>query len=674
MRLSANKLAAHTIRLFGLILLLPVLVLAQKPTDESGIEKCDASQLIEWPFGKSVRTYFGEIEKTDRILFKEEVIDFFEAEGSIEVVHRRHQVMKLGSENPYSRIVNLPFYAKDSIEQVVDLRGITHKANGNRIVLDTSYTRIIDLNDRYQSLEFVMPAADSGDVIEFAYSLRRRFIEELPDFMIQESVPVERAQLQINYPTYVRYAVQSVNTDDLALCFFRTQQDTSSIPPVFVYRRPPPKTVDYWIATNVPALAEEKLAGNLDDLKARLVMKMSEFGRPRQPLEISWEVVMAQYRKEQRIFTIKENWKKSLPDSLKNAWNLLAERDRVLTVFQHINNDVRLERPFSGIPKAVDSIKDLPNEQWNQADINLKLIAWLEAVGIAADIVVAPIESVGSMRIGFPSPFKLNSMIAFVKLNNKSVWLDASIPSAAPNLLRQANLSAEGILIKERTHEWIKTTASESLYGVQAQINASLLVSGKLTGTMQAQLRGYPAELYVEQMKKGEMAKEIIAQVFFDAYNEVNIDSVEVQTVYDESLARQILVKASFEIPAYAWDFTDALDFRPLVVGYRLQNPIQGDQRALPIKLDAPEYIKLDFTINLPKGKLVHELQDFSQSASLPSGFLAEDYTFRPSQLTYHFEALFSAKEYDASLYDRVNAVYERWIELSNTRWRLMKQ
>jgi hypothetical protein len=436
MHLSVGKLTVH-IAFLGLILL-PFSVLAQptQPIDA----KCSSDKLIEWSFGKSVRSYFGEIEKADRILFKEEQIDFFEAEGSVEVVHRRHQVMKLGSENPYSRIVNLPFYAKDSIEQVVDLRGITHKANGNRVVLDTSLTRIIDLNDRYQSLEFVMPAADSGDVIEFAYSLRRRFIEELPDFMLQESVPVEIAQLQINYPSFVRYAVQAVNTEGLDLCYLRVQQDTSSVPPVFVYRRPPLKTVDYWVAKNIPALPEEKLAGNLDDLKARLVMKMSEFGRPRQPLEISWEVVLAQYRKEQRIFKIKENWKNTLSDSLKNTWLALNERARILAVFQHINDQVRLERPFSAIPKFVDQVKDVPNELWNQADINLKLIAWLEVVGIQADIVVAPIESVGSMRIGFPSPFKLNSMVALIRFNNKPVWLDASIPSSAPNLLRQEKL------------------------------------------------------------------------------------------------------------------------------------------------------------------------------------------------------------------------------------------
>lgn len=670
MHLSVSRHIVPII-LFGL-LLVPSLVLAQLAQPIS--TKCAEEALIEWSFGKSVREFFGEIEKTDRILFKEERIDFFEASGSVEVVHRRHQLMRLGSENPYSRIVNLPFYAKDSIEQIVDLRGITHKANGNRVVLDTSLTRIIDLNDRYQSLEFVMPAADSGDVIEFAYSLRRRFIEELPDFMLQESIPTDRAQLIINYPAFVRYAVQAVNAEELELCFLRVQQDTSSVPPVFVYRRPPLKTADYWVATNVPALPEEKLAGNLDDLKARLVMKMSEFGRPRQPLEISWEVVLAQYRKEQRIFSIKEEWKKTLDDSLKRSWRSMGERERILAVFQHINDQVRLERPFSAIPKFVNEVAELPNEQWNQADVNLKLIAWLEEVGIDAKIVVAPIESVGSMRIGFPSPFKLNSMVVFLIVNNKPIWLDASIPSSAPNLLRQQNLSAEGILLEERSHEWIKTTALESIYGVQADIKARLSTQGKLEGIMKATLRGYPAELFVEQSKKGELPNEIISQVFFDAYNEVNVDSVEVQTFYDESLARQIQIKAHFEIPSYTWDFADALDFRPLVVGYRLQNPIQGDQRALPIRLDAPEYVKLDFQIALPKGELVHELADFSQTATLPSGFLSENYRFEPALLTYHFETLFSAKEYDASLYDRVNEIYNRWIELSNTRWRLEKR
>lgn len=620
-----------------------------------------------YDFGKSLSLDGLPIEKTDRILYREEDIDFFESGGSIEVIIRRHEVKRLGSANPYSRIVNIPFYAQDSVEQIVDLRGFSHTMDGRKIPLDTSQTRIIELNNRYLSLEFVMPEADSGSVIEYAYSLRRKFIEELPDFYIQESVPVEKAVLRIHYPDYIRYAAQSLNAYGLDVCRQIIEKDTSSIPPVFVYRRPPPLTTEIWKAQNIPAIPEEQLAGNVDDLKAKLVFKMSEFGRPRQPLEISWEVVLAQYRKEQKLFGTIDLWKNTLSDSLKNAWLQKSEEDRLLAIFRHLNDPIKLDLSFSVVPKTPEEIADKAFDQWTQADVNAQLIAYLIECGLDAKPVLAPIESVGRIRSGYPSRFKLNTLLAYVEIGNKPIWLDASVPASTPNLLRAENLGREALVLEKRSHRWIRTTASESLYGVQAKVDAKLAITNALDGQLKAELRGYPAQMILQKMRRGEQPLNLVRSLFFDAYNLVELDSVEISS--EENLNRSVNVSAQFRIPEYGISFQDAIDFRPLVVGYRFDNPIAADRRSLPIRLDAPEYIKLDFEIELDKDSMKHELEDFRQSLTLPSGYLSETFNFSKSRLNYHFETILSSREYDAQLFERVNAIYERWIELSQTRW-----
>ena len=109
-------------------------------------QDCGVDSLINWPFSMSISFEGRGIEKQDRILFKQDEVQFFEATNSVEVVIRKHIVQQLGSDNQLGALVSLPFYASDSLEQIVDIRAITHKKDGRKIALDTEEVRLIDLN------------------------------------------------------------------------------------------------------------------------------------------------------------------------------------------------------------------------------------------------------------------------------------------------------------------------------------------------------------------------------------------------------------------------------------------------------------------------------------------------------------------------------------------------
>lgn len=634
-------------------------------------QNCGVDSLIEWPFAKRISFEGRSVEKQDRILFKQDEVQFYEASNSVEVVIRKHIVQQLGSENQLGALVSLPFYASDSLEQIVDIRAVTHNKDGSLRFLDPEQISLIDLNSRYKSYEFLMPEADSGDVIEYAYGLRRAFIEELPDFYFQESVPVEMAQFILRYPDYIRYSVKPQNASGIHICNWEISKDTSDVPPIFIYRRPPPQVSEVWMARDLPPLPEQELAGNTEELKAKLISTMSEFGRPRQPLEISWEVTLARYRKEQRVFNRLEKWKSLLPDSLFEAWRTLPEIQRIQQIFSHVNEPVRIALPFSSVAKEPDKIVDQPIDQWNQADQNLRLVAWLQKLDIPAKLVLAPIESAGKIRAGYPSLFKLNAILGYVELDGKPIWLDASLPSSSPNLLRKENLSSEALIIESFSHQWIRTNTTESIFSLQANLNAELDNNGNLDGFIEAELRGYPARNIIEQQRRGEDAQAIVSQLFFDRYSLVYVDSASIRI--EEGMQRKLFVQARFRLPEYTLSFSDALDFNPLVIGYRQQNPIDSNhKRVLPIQLDAPEYIQLNFDVRLPNS-LVHGLNDFNQQAQIPMGFFTESYDFGPKRLQYRFEVGFSARTYDASLAGRISEIYQRWVDLSNTRWKLNK-
>jgi hypothetical protein len=49
---------------------------------------------------------------------------------------------------------------------------------------------------------------------------------------------------------------------------------------------------------DIAAVDNEAYISSINDLRGRLKFQVSEFGRPRQPLDNSWEIVVAQIRRQ----------------------------------------------------------------------------------------------------------------------------------------------------------------------------------------------------------------------------------------------------------------------------------------------------------------------------------------------------------------------------------------
>jgi hypothetical protein len=90
-------------------------------------------------------------------------------------------------------MVGIPFYFADDIERIVNLEAVTHQPDGTQSRLDRRDTGTVDLNTRYRILEFEMPDVQQGSIIEYKYTVERRYIEELPDFYFAHRVPTREA-------------------------------------------------------------------------------------------------------------------------------------------------------------------------------------------------------------------------------------------------------------------------------------------------------------------------------------------------------------------------------------------------------------------------------------------------------------------------------------------------
>ena len=602
------------------------------------------------------------------VLNKKATIQVLEMNRGITAVIDYIVRIKVFSEDPLeiteASLVGLPFYFADDIERITNLEGVTHHRNGGQSRLNTDNIRTVDLNSRYKVLEFEMPDADQGDIIEYKYTLERRYIEELPDFYFAHRVPTRNVELYFKNSDFVRYNAVPQN-NNFEIRYQEHRADTSSVPYVFTYTRPNPVYVQTWKADDVSAVDASSFISSIDDIRAKIKFQISEFGLPRQPLENSWEFVAAQILRNDNPYTTIEN-----ALDLMQAGHDMAEiidSDTALqdSIFRKINNSAQyngqtsifsngpLERVLEGVPSS-------------QADINLALLAVLRGAGINAYPVYLSGRDFGRINMEFPSLFQFNSMFVMSEIEGHQYFMDASFPHSLPNLIPVKLYSERGMVLTDSTHFWQEISPEKSTFSFDIYMDAALQNDGSLTGILTAETFGYPSQQIRQKLSNGEDIRSVTADTFFDVYSDVSFQKVSVNI---DTLNRdRVLFEAEFSIEDYAVTFSEGIEFRPMVVGYLFSNPFESTERRVPITLDASEKLSINYSIKLPDGYTT-SVSGETRSTSLAGASLFEEYLTEENKIEYSFDINITRKEFPAEVYSQLRRIYERWVELSNDTW-----
>ncbi|MFO7800302.1 MAG: hypothetical protein R6V22_11045 [Rhodohalobacter sp.] len=601
-------------------------------------------------------------------LSREASIEFDETDrGIVAYIHYLNRI-KVYSDDPIEQaeaaLVGIPYYASENIERVTNLEGITWKENGQFYRLNTENTRNSELNSRYRLIEFEMPEVDAGSILEYKYTLERRYIEELPDFYISDRVPVRKATLFMKNADFLRYGVVEQNVD-FELSYQEFEVDTSSIPFVFTYERPDPVNVEVWSAEGIPAIDATSFLSSTDDVRAKLKFQISEFGLPRQPLDNSWELIAAQLRRNSNPYeSIDEN--STLIDNILERFEEIQSQVEIQdSIFHYVNSNMQFNgtnavNAEGGLRQVTEGIPA------NQAEINTLLLGMLREAGIDAYPLFISGREFGRINRSFPSLFQFNQMLVYSEIDGMNYVMDASFAHSLPNLISVNSFNNQGFLLRENDFHWTEINPRKSVFNLWVGIEGDLNQNGRLSGIIRAETTGYPSREVRRSLAGGESESDIIKKIFLDIYPEVELSNTEI--VVDELNPDIISIQSGFEIPNYAVSFTEGLEYKPVIVGYLYQNPFESTNRRVPITLDAPEHLFVNYSISLPEGAETENLQG-RQITELPGAELSEEYDISDGQLTYSFGVNIERKQFSSDDYSQLRRIYERWVELSNEVW-----
>lgn len=601
--------------------------------------------------------------------YKKLDISFKTDDRSIVAILDYHVIIKVfDGDAKQAALVGIPYYFENNMERITDIEGYTYGPEGGRTELDEEDIREININSRYNVKEFTMPAVTDGSVIEYRYRKTRRYIEELPDFYLAHVAPTAEARVSIRYPRYLRYRVIPSDFDG-SLHTHTVRQDTSSLPRVFNVSRPAPVVTEHWTARDVQAVENLAYLSSINDYRGKLKFQLSEFGLPRQKLENSWDLVVAKLRKEQGIWDMIETEEGARALGREIASQFESPAAAQDSIYNYLNSNSRYNgarSPFS----RTDSDSVLQGTSANQAAINQTLIAMLRGAGIEASPLLISTRQSGQINRSFPSFFQFNGQLVYSEIDGRGYFMDASFAHGFPNLIPVDTFNESGLLLDKNSYRWIALTPEKSLFSIRMKVDAELSGDGTLSGSVTTSNNGYSARLIREKLAEGQPVKTVVREALFSGYSEIELSDITVRSTGDRD--RGVELKANFTIKNYARSFQDALEYRPMIVGYLMNNPFDQNRRNLPVTLDAPEHLVLDYQLTIPQGHSI-DANSGNQQTELPGARLEEKYLVNGRSIDYQFHIDINRKQFEPGLYPQLLDLYERWVELSNSAWQIKR-
>lgn len=608
-------------------------------------------------------------ENDYRYLYKGMEVRFEVLENRIHALITHHIRVRVQTMNgTLASFVSIPLYADNDLETLESIEGRTWTSPRDWASVDTSTRRIVNVNERYAITEYTMPMVKPGVVMDYRYTVRRRYLEELPDFYLMMSQPVDLAMVRIVNSTFLRYKAIPVHTDD-RVQMYEARVDTGVTKTVFAGRLNEPLLVQAWHARNVPALREEPLSGSLDDYRWRIKFQWAEFGNPRQFLERGWDVVAAELRRRPGLESniARYTSAKGVGDDFRRRFPDPAQRTDSLYAWLRDRANPSVNR---GITAEEDPSVVVQGRPATHALVNQALIALLRASGLKAWPLLTASRDYGKILADFPSYYQFNRLLVYVELENGHRILDASDPFAVPGLVPEDVLGSDGFLLRPEDYEWVKLTPEASRSELTVDLTGRLSADGTLVAHLSSRHFGYKGRQFLESYSRLPDAEALAEEMLFRNTNRVAYRRAQVVGARpDDSTGLELDV----EIPRFAVSFSEGVEFGPMIVGWLEANPIGEGPRNLPVDLNVPESFVLTAAIKVPSGYRMPEPSGL-QEASLPGALLRVAYNMDGDTLRYRVDIRMDAITVPPEDVREIRQFYEHWVALSGSRWFLSRR
>ncbi|MFT3935450.1 MAG: DUF3857 domain-containing protein [Chitinophagaceae bacterium] len=533
--------------------------------------------------------------------------------GWFSLVYTRTTRIKIFNKNGFKTAsVEIPLYSSGGAEEKLDnLKAYTYNLEAGKVVetkLDGASVFKDNLSKNYVEKKFTMPAVKEGSIIEYTYTIKSDFLQNLQPWYFQSEYPCLYSSYEVGIPEFFNYVTigQGYLTPEVKTGSFNSRftvtvpggagRDETGTLDGIVYTRK-------WIVKDIPSLKTEKYTSSIKNyiggVEFQLSSRQFRGGMPHDYMG-NW-VLLGQKLMEDDNFgaslSKNNNW---LDDDIKNVTKgATAQLEKAKKIFAFVRDNMTCTSHSAlGIETTLkDAYK---KHSGSEADINLLLAAMLRHEGITADPLTLSTRSHGFTSEIYPLLQRFNYVVCQANIDGVIYYLDASSPYNGFGKLPAYCYNGHARVITKEAAMPVYLEPDSLREQKMTTVFLNNDEKGGMNGAFKTQLGYYESETLREKLKNS--AKE-----YFNDVKSGNSFEIKITDSGIDSLKNQ-------EEPAtihYEFDCKpqgeDILYFNPMMSeGYK-ENPFKSADRRYPVEMPYTMDETYLLTMEVPTGYVVEE-------------------------------------------------------------------
>lgn len=607
------------------------------------------AQAQEFKLGKIDKKDF---EKTAEIIdstasaiilkhYRETHFEYDGAKGWIIITKVQERIKILKKEGTSYGTHKVGAYKRNGDEEsVIKIDGYTYALENDRLREERLNKGAIfeqQESEYRDSYTWTMPNVQVGSIVEWEYTLKSPFWK-IDDLKMQQDIPVAAYTAVIRTPSIFQFnKLKKGYFEVKPETEFKKRSDGVMIGQNTGYGRSAinsksanmtfTEQVDTYKLENIAALQEEAFIDNIENYRYTVIYELSSLQHGDGSVKnyaTSWDDVAKSIFEAEHFGKQldKTNFLNADADNIKRKGT--GKELLLKNTYEFVRDNFAWNDKYGKYVE--DDLKDVyKTRSGNAAEINLTLIAMLNACGVAANPVLVSTKENGIPM--FPTLEGFNYVIAGVELGEGLILLDATEKFGNPNILPERVYNWKGRLVKKNG-----TSRAVDLYPKKpAQqdflLNYAILENGKIAGNMMQRYTALNA-LDFRKKNKGSSPEKIKQQLI----NELKIDQIENLQLKDvDALDRPIIESYDFQVENAYDQVGNSIYLSPMLFIKLDETPFKLKERQFPVNFSFPFVVTKRISLKIPVGYQVESLPE-SVHIALPEDMGSFIYKIRLNQ------------------------------------------
>lgn len=441
--------------------------------------------------------------------------------------------------------VSIPYYDNNNEEKILKLDAYTYNLDdaGNIKVTEVSKSSIYSkrINKYISKMIIAFPEVKAGTVIEYKYKMERKTDQNLKSWFFQHRIPTRYSEYQINIPKFYRFSVQPTVVDsievkeemnDELISTNKGSLSTQVLKKNFIMR-------------NLIGIRDEPFMGSPRDYQQRLEFQLSQvdYGDGNiVDLRMGWSDILHDL-KEDNDFGKQLEWAPSNTEALiAEAAAIKNQEARMKLIYTYVRKNMSWngdEDIYSG--EGINAA--LKKHEGNSADINLLLVCLLKKANLEAAPILLSTRENGLVNKHYPFLKQFNTVMAYVKLQDKYFILDGTDKVSHYTLTPESIVNTMGYIAEGEAGEWLDIIDQRHKYKVMTAVHGEIDSSGIMKGEALVNCNGYARKQRCDIYLKNK--DNFKSTYFSSAITALKIDELLVNNVEADSLPLEQKVKFS---------------------------------------------------------------------------------------------------------------------------------